>query len=36
MGIADAIAALESALAHVGGNAADVLQQIIDVMSGYV
>lgn len=34
MGIADAIAALAAALDHVGGQAAAVLQQIIDVMSG--
>lgn len=34
MGIADAIAALMAALANVGGQAANVLQQIIDVMSG--
>ena len=34
MGIADAMAALAAALDHVGGQAAGVLQQIIDVMSG--
>lgn len=34
MGIADAIAALLAALGHVGGVAGDVLQSIIDVMSG--
>jgi len=36
MGIADAIAAILSAMAHVGGQAADVLQQIVDTMSGYI
>lgn len=32
--MADAIAALLNALGQVGGNAADVLQKIIEVMSG--
>ena len=34
MGIADAIAALLGALGEVGGPAGDVLQTIIDIMSG--
>lgn len=34
MGIADAIAALGEALAVVGGRAADVLAQIISIMTG--
>ena len=34
MGIADAIAALGEALAHVGGHAATALNEIIRIMTG--